>query len=64
IIDTEWSRPYSREKAAFPMPYVRNGKFWPTVSRIDSAFGDRNLVCSCLPVEEYAQNEALLENAQ
>ncbi len=43
-----------REKAVFPLPWVRNHKFWPTVSRIDSAYGDRNLVCSCLPVEEYS----------
>jgi glycine dehydrogenase len=57
VINTNWTRPYSREKAAFPLPYVKANKFWPTVSRIDSAFGDRNLVCSCLPIEEYAQNE-------
>ncbi len=49
-----WTRPYTREKAVFPLPWVRNHKFWPTVSRIDSAYGDRNLVCSCLPVEEYS----------
>jgi glycine dehydrogenase len=53
-----WSFPYSREKAVYPLAYVRSNKFWPTVRRIDSAFGDRNLVCSCIPVEEYAQAEA------
>lgn len=53
IMSDSWNRPYSREKAAYPLPYVRAAKFWPTVSRIDNAFGDRNLVCSCLPVEMY-----------
>ena len=49
-----WNFPYSREKAVYPLPYVKGNKFWPSVRRIDSAFGDRNLVCSCIPVEEYA----------
>ncbi len=53
VVHSEWSYPYSREKAAFPLPYVRNNKFWPSVARIDSAYGDRNLWCSCIPVEEY-----------
>ena len=53
-----WDFPYSREKAVYPLPYVKGNKFWPTVRRIDSAFGDRNLVCSCIPVEEYAEAEA------
>jgi glycine dehydrogenase len=49
-----WTRPYSREKAAFPAPWTRERKFWPAVTRIESAFGDRNLVCACLPTEAYA----------
>ena len=50
-----WSHKYGREKAAFPLPYLRHGfKFWATVGRIDQAYGDRNLVCTCPPVEEYA----------
>ncbi|MEQ1747212.1 MAG: aminomethyl-transferring glycine dehydrogenase [Saprospiraceae bacterium] len=50
----DWERPYSRQKAAYPLPYLRQGwKFWPTVGRIDQAFGDRNLVCVCPPIEEY-----------
>ncbi len=50
----QWSHPYSREKAAFPLPYLRQGwKFWATVGRIDQAFGDRNLVCTCPPIEDY-----------
>ena len=50
----DWSRPYSREKAVYPLPQVRARKFWPTVSRIDSAYGDRNLICSCVPTDAYA----------
>ncbi len=49
-----WDRPYSRQKAAYPLSFVKDAKFWPAVSRIDNAYGDRNLVCSCLPIEEYA----------
>ncbi|MCZ2488194.1 aminomethyl-transferring glycine dehydrogenase [Aquirufa antheringensis] len=49
----DWDRPYSREKAVFPLAYVKANKFWPTVSRIDSAYGDRNLVCACEPTESY-----------
>lgn len=50
----EWPHAYSREQAAFPLPYLRQGwKFWPTVSRIDQAYGDRNLICVCPPVETY-----------
>jgi glycine dehydrogenase len=48
-----WDRPYSREKAAYPLSFVREAKFWPSVERVDNAYGDRNLVCSCLPMEEY-----------
>jgi glycine dehydrogenase len=51
----EWARPYSREKAAYPLAYVKANKFFPSVSRIDDAFGDRNLVCSCIPIEEYVE---------
>ena len=53
ITADEWDRPYSRQKAAYPLPFVKDAKFWPAVSRIDNAYGDRNLVCSCLPIEEY-----------
>ncbi|SME91508.1 aminomethyl-transferring glycine dehydrogenase [Pseudobacteriovorax antillogorgiicola] len=48
-----WDQAYSREQAAYPLPYVRDNKFWPFVARIDNAFGDRNLVCSCPPLEDY-----------
>ncbi|HLF57691.1 MAG TPA: aminomethyl-transferring glycine dehydrogenase [Thermoanaerobaculia bacterium] len=50
----EWGRGYTREQAVFPLPWVRDGKFWPSVGRIDNVYGDRNLVCLCPPVEEYA----------
>jgi glycine dehydrogenase len=49
-----WPHPYSREQAAFPLPFVRANKFWPSVGRIDNPYGDRNLMCSCPPVEAYA----------
>ena len=52
-ISDDWSHPYSRERAAFPAPWTLEWKFWPSVARIESAFGDRNLVCACPPVEEY-----------
>ncbi|KAG6841751.1 hypothetical protein C0991_007080 [Blastosporella zonata] len=54
IISNEWNRPYSRETAAYPLEWLREKKFWPTVSRIDDAYGDLNLVCDCPSVEELA----------
>lgn len=54
VISAEWSHPYSREIAAFPIEHVRDSKYWPTVSRVDNVYGDRNLVCSCLPMSDYA----------
>jgi len=49
----EWLLPYSREKAAFPLEYVKDNKFWPSVRRVDDAYGDRNLICTCAPIEEF-----------
>ena len=50
----EWNYPYTREKAAYPLPYLRQGyKFWAAVGRVDNAHGDRNLVCTCVPIEAY-----------
>lgn len=49
----EWVFPYTREQAAYPLDYIAENKFWPTVRRIDEAYGDRNLVCSCAPIEAY-----------
>src|SRR5438874_1124809 len=53
IASEKWNHPYSREEAAFPAPWTREHKFWPTVARIDNVYGDRNLFCSCPPVEEF-----------
>ena len=55
ITSDEWYFPYSRETAAFPLEYVRDNKFWPSVRRVDDAYGDRNLICSCIPIEAYAE---------
>jgi glycine dehydrogenase len=51
LVDAEWSRPYTRAEACFPLPWVAENKFWPSVNRIDDVYGDRNLFCSCPPVE-------------
>ena len=53
LLSTDWDRPYSREQAAYPVAWVRERKFWPAVGRIDNAFGDRNLICTCPAVEDY-----------
>ena len=53
IANDKWEFPYSREKAAFPLEYTRINKFWPSVRRVDDAYGDRNLICSCGPIELY-----------
>lgn len=53
----DYAYPYSRSKAAFPLAYIEENKFWPPVSRVDDAYGDRNLVCSCTPIEAYAEAE-------
>jgi glycine dehydrogenase len=53
VAATEWDRPYSREQAVFPAPWLRAHKYWPPVGRVDNAYGDRNLVCACPPVDAY-----------
>jgi glycine dehydrogenase len=53
IASTEWDRPYTREQAAYPVPYLRAHKYWPPVARVDNAYGDRNLVCACPPPDAY-----------
>ena len=58
LTKNEWNFPYSREKAAYPLPYLKSGsKFWSSVGRVDNAFGDRNLICTCPPIESYATEE-------
>jgi glycine dehydrogenase len=56
LLTENWNRSYSREKAAFPLPWVMENKFWPSVSRINDGYGDRNLVCSCEPLESYRES--------
>src|SRR5688572_21162988 len=53
VLVTDWERPYTREQAAYPLPNLRKGKYWPPVSRIDGGYGDRNLVCACPPPEAF-----------
>lgn len=57
VMVDDWDRPYNREKAIFPLDYLRFNKFWPAVSRVDDAYGDRNLVCSCVPADAYAEGQ-------
>jgi glycine dehydrogenase len=55
VMASEWAHGYSREQAAFPAAFVREAKYWPPVKRVDNVYGDRNLVCTCAPLEAYAQ---------
>ncbi|MFD2726753.1 aminomethyl-transferring glycine dehydrogenase [Hyunsoonleella rubra] len=55
ITADEWYFPYTREEAAFPLAYIRENKFWPSVRRVDDAYGDRNLICTCTPIADYAE---------
>ncbi len=55
VTGNNWNFPYTREKAAFPLSYIRENKFWPSVRRVDDAYGDRNLICTCAPIEAYAE---------
>ncbi len=55
LTSDEWLLPYSRQEAAFPLDYVKDNKFWPSVRRVDDAYGDRNLICSCAPIEQYME---------
>lgn len=57
IMSSSWNRPYSRETGAYPAPWVRANKFWPTCGRVDNVYGDRNLVCTCPPIEAYMDEE-------
>ncbi|TMM58164.1 aminomethyl-transferring glycine dehydrogenase [Maribacter algarum] len=57
ITSDSWEFPYSRQKAAFPLSYIEDNKFWPSVRRVDDAYGDRNLICTCAPIEAYAEVE-------
>ena len=56
VTASDWDRPYERQRAAFPLPWVRENKFWPAVSRINDGYGDRNLVCACAPISSYEES--------
>ncbi|CAL2055643.1 aminomethyl-transferring glycine dehydrogenase [Tenacibaculum sp. 190524A05c] len=58
LTSDSWDLPYSRKEAAFPLDYIADNKFWPSVRRVDDAYGDRNLICSCNPIEDYMEAEA------
>ena len=58
VVSTTWTHPYTREQAAFPADWTRDFKFWPAVARVESAYGDRHLVCSCPPTDSYVEAEA------
>ncbi len=62
LLSENWDLPYSREQAAYPLPFLKKSKFWPSVTRIDSAYGDRNLVCSCIPLEDYAEQDLITKS--
>ena len=55
VTGTTWDKPYSREQAAFPLPYVSENKFWPSVGRVNDTYGDRTFICSCPPIEAYEE---------
>lgn len=59
VMEEDWNREYSREKAVFPLQHLRFNKFWPSVSRVDDAYGDRNLMCSCIPIDAYSIKEVV-----
>lgn len=59
LIDENWDRPYSRETAVYPAPWLKVNKFWPTCGRVDNVYGDRNLVCTCPPIEAYMEDDKL-----
>ena len=58
ILSDDWNYPYSRETAVTPLDWVAASKYWPTVARVDNAYGDRNLICSCNPIEDYIKEPA------
>jgi glycine dehydrogenase len=59
ILSEEWDRPYSRDVGAYPAPWIKSNKFWPTCGRVDNVYGDRNLVCTCPPLEAYMDDDEI-----
>ncbi|MBU8891514.1 MAG: aminomethyl-transferring glycine dehydrogenase [Bacteroidales bacterium] len=64
VVSNNWERPYEREQAAFPLDWVRENKFWPAVGRINDGYGDRNLMCTCAPIEEYREGKFTFESVK
>ena len=64
LITDSWSHSYSREKAGYPAPWLRSNKFWPSVSRVNNAYGDRTLICTCPPIEAYENATSLETQAE
>jgi len=64
LVADKWEKPYGREKAAFPLAWIRENKFWPAVSRIDDGYGDRNLICSCAPIDDYRDGTLTFETVK
>ncbi len=62
LVTDDWRYNYSRERAAYPLNWLRTNKFWPAVARVDSSYGDRNLMCTCPPIEEYIEEEPVTED--
>jgi glycine dehydrogenase len=60
LLRKEWGRPYTREQAAYPLPWLKHRKFWPSVARLDDSYGDLNLFCTCEAVSEEAEKEGAL----
>jgi glycine dehydrogenase len=58
VMAENWAHDYTREQAAFPVSSLKRNKYWPPVGRVDNAYGDRNVMCSCLPVDAYAEDAA------
>ena len=56
LTNVKWNHVYTRKEAAYPLSYLESNKFWPSVTRIDDAFGDRNLICTCNPIEDYIES--------
>jgi glycine dehydrogenase len=56
VMAENWEHAYTREQAAFPVPSLKRSKYWPPVARVDNAYGDRNIMCACVPVGEYADS--------
>ena len=55
VADDDWHYSYTRQKAVYPLPWIKENKFWPSTRRVNDAFGDRNLICSCTPVSDYSE---------